>query len=134
MTDKYNVDNDCRPETTRMPAPNSGLAKVAVSFSADTFVVKIATFAKPQTVMRHFNTTSKNMKPIVIIAFLTILLSKVFGQTKDSLYKLRISEMTKEMEMMKQHLMPQTIDNFAPYFKPEIIDTFFNYINMDNFK
>jgi hypothetical protein len=26
--------------TTRTPAPNSGLAKVAVSFSADTFVVK----------------------------------------------------------------------------------------------
>jgi hypothetical protein len=25
--------------TTRTPAPNSGLAKVAVSFSADTFVV-----------------------------------------------------------------------------------------------
>lgn len=26
--------------TTRTPAPNSGLAKVAVLFSADTFVVK----------------------------------------------------------------------------------------------
>jgi len=46
----------------RNPAANSGLAKVAVQYSADTFVVnqtlvlrinicgKIATFAKPQTV------------------------------------------------------------------------------------
>ena len=29
---------------------NTGLAKVAVQYSADTFVVKIATFAKPETV------------------------------------------------------------------------------------
>ncbi len=29
---------------------NTGLAKVAVQFSADTFVVKIATFAKPENV------------------------------------------------------------------------------------
>jgi hypothetical protein len=28
---------------------NSGLAKVAVQFSADPFVVKIATFTKPET-------------------------------------------------------------------------------------
>ena len=32
-----------------MPATNTGLAKVAVQCSADTFVVKIATFAKPET-------------------------------------------------------------------------------------
>jgi hypothetical protein len=31
---------------------NTGLAKVAVQCSADTFVVKIATFAKPENV--HF--------------------------------------------------------------------------------
>ncbi len=37
----------------RTPAPNTGLAKVAVQCSADTFVVKIATFAKPETVMRQ---------------------------------------------------------------------------------
>ena len=36
-----------------MPAGNTGLAKVAVQCSADTFVVKIATFAKPETVMPH---------------------------------------------------------------------------------
>jgi hypothetical protein len=34
----------------RRPACNKGLAKVAIQFSASTFVVKIATFAKPQTV------------------------------------------------------------------------------------
>ncbi len=33
---------------------NTGLAKVAVQCSASTFVVKIATFAKPETVMAHF--------------------------------------------------------------------------------
>jgi hypothetical protein len=31
-------------------AANTGLAKVAVQCSADTFVVKIATFAKPENV------------------------------------------------------------------------------------
>jgi hypothetical protein len=36
-----------------MATHNTGLAKVAVQCSADTFVVKIATFAKPQTFMRH---------------------------------------------------------------------------------
>jgi hypothetical protein len=34
----------------RKAATNTGLAKVAVSFSADIFVVKIATFAKPENV------------------------------------------------------------------------------------
>ena len=56
---------------TRTPAPNSGLAKVAGSFSADTFMVKessvlrinpprrmvqIATFAKPENVMCNLKT------------------------------------------------------------------------------
>jgi hypothetical protein len=41
------MDKLNRQET---PAGNSSLAKVAVSFSASTFVVKIATFAKPQNV------------------------------------------------------------------------------------
>jgi hypothetical protein len=35
---------------TRTAADNTGLAKVAVQCSADTFVVKIATFAKPENV------------------------------------------------------------------------------------
>ena len=35
----------------RKPTANTGLAKVAVQCSADTFVVKIATFAKPEPVM-----------------------------------------------------------------------------------
>ena len=33
---------------------NTGLAKVAVQSSADTFVVKIATFAKPETVRKSY--------------------------------------------------------------------------------
>jgi len=35
------------------PAYNTGLAKVAVQCSANTFVVKIASFAKPETVSVH---------------------------------------------------------------------------------
>jgi hypothetical protein len=35
----------------RTAATNTGLAKVAVQCSADTFVVKIATFANPENVM-----------------------------------------------------------------------------------
>jgi hypothetical protein len=35
--------------------PNTGLAKVAVPFSALSLVMKIATFAKPETVMAHFS-------------------------------------------------------------------------------
>jgi hypothetical protein len=38
---------------------NTGLAKVAVQCSADKFVVKIATFAKPENVMCHFAETPK---------------------------------------------------------------------------
>jgi len=34
------------------------LAKVAVQYSATTFVVKIATFAKPETVGNKFNKTT----------------------------------------------------------------------------
>jgi hypothetical protein len=44
---------------------NTGLAKVAVQCSASTFVVKIATFAKPENVSVHWKTettqkTNKN--------------------------------------------------------------------------
>ena len=54
-----------------MAAYNTGLAKVAVQCSADTFVVnqtlvlrinisgEIATFAKPETVMPHCRTTEQ---------------------------------------------------------------------------
>jgi hypothetical protein len=43
----------------RSTGGNTGLAKVAVQCSADTFVVKIATFAKRQTVMPNAMTTFK---------------------------------------------------------------------------
>ena len=39
MTRKLNNDNGLQVRWTRTPAPNSGLAKVAVQCSADTFVV-----------------------------------------------------------------------------------------------
>ena len=47
---------------------NTGLAKVAVHYSADTFVVKIATFAKPETVVRNLfkNYICENEKQIKI--------------------------------------------------------------------
>jgi hypothetical protein len=38
---------------------NTGLAKVAVQCSAETFVVKIATFAKPENVGNKLNKTTK---------------------------------------------------------------------------
>ena len=41
----------------RRATANTGLAKVAVQYSADTFVVKIATFAKPETVSTNCKTT-----------------------------------------------------------------------------
>jgi len=74
------------------------------------------------------------MKQTAIIVFMTILYLTVLGQTEDSLYKSRMLEMTKEMEAMKQNLKPQTTDNFIAYFKPELIDSFFIYINKDDFK
>jgi hypothetical protein len=39
---------------------NTGLAKVAVHCSASTFVLKIATFAKPEKVISHFNRGHNN--------------------------------------------------------------------------
>ena len=41
------------------PAYNTGLAKVAVQCSASKFVVKIATFAKPENVMDKFSENNK---------------------------------------------------------------------------
>jgi hypothetical protein len=61
------------------PAHNSGLAKVAVQYSADTlvvnkvwfsastFVVKIATFAKPQNVSGNGTATAQNIQPYIFI-------------------------------------------------------------------
>ena len=46
----------------RKPAHNTGLAKVAVQCSAETFVVKIATFAKPENVMGKFMKRQPNGK------------------------------------------------------------------------
>jgi hypothetical protein len=40
---------------TRTTGYNTGLAKVAVQCYADTFVVKIATFAKPENVTGNYN-------------------------------------------------------------------------------
>ena len=47
---------------------NTGLAKVAVQCSADTFVVKIATFAKPETVIGHYNTDNGLLEDIFQIS------------------------------------------------------------------
>jgi hypothetical protein len=44
---------------------NTGLAKVAVQCSADTFVVKIATFAKPETVIANFKKPTIQIKPFI---------------------------------------------------------------------
>jgi hypothetical protein len=40
----------------RFHSPHQHLWLIKVWFSASTFVVKIATFAKPETVVRHFIT------------------------------------------------------------------------------
>jgi len=53
MTRQLNNDNGCSARQTRTPAPNSGLAKVAVSFSADTFVVN-------QTLVLRINICGEN--------------------------------------------------------------------------
>jgi len=44
----------------RTSATNSGLAKVAVQCSAGTFVVKIATFSKPQNVTTNVKTQNND--------------------------------------------------------------------------
>jgi hypothetical protein len=56
---------------------NTGLAKVAVQCSADTFVVKIATFAKPENVTTHFMRTF-----IFSFAILILQLNSVSAQSK----------------------------------------------------
>ena len=54
--------------------------------SASTFVVKIATFAKPQNVMAHVKKTAY-MKYLVLIIFLTIKLTVASGQDYKQLQK-----------------------------------------------
>jgi hypothetical protein len=70
-TEKRSIDNGLQGRTTRTTGYNTGLAKVAVQcsadtfvvnqnwFSASTFVVKNATFAKPENVICHFRTTQQ---------------------------------------------------------------------------
>ena len=53
MTVKLNIESDFQTRETRMPAGNSGLAKVAVQCSADTFVVN-------QSLVLRFNICGKN--------------------------------------------------------------------------
>jgi len=48
--------------TRKQRTADSGLTKVAVQCSADTFVVKIATFAKPETVMLYIAKTKQTNK------------------------------------------------------------------------
>ena len=56
--------------TNRRAVDNRGLAKVAVQCSADTFVVKIVTFAKPETVRGNKCTKSKLLREFVKYYFL----------------------------------------------------------------
>jgi hypothetical protein len=80
MTQKLNTDNGLQGRWTKTTGYNTGLAKVAVQYSADTpdsyrdvvnqtlvlrinpprRMVKIATFAKPQNVMPHSSKKNKN--------------------------------------------------------------------------
>jgi len=66
MTDTKNKTNFCpefeltNSEQEVARAHNSGFKKLAVQCSTSTFVVKIATFAKPETVMGKFLKLQKN--------------------------------------------------------------------------
>ena len=67
MTQKLNIDNGLQAQRTerqhltavwqkwRFSAPQTHLWLIKVRFSASTFVVKIATFAKPQTVIYPYS-------------------------------------------------------------------------------
>ena len=46
--------------------PNTGLAKVAVQYSANTFVVTIANFSKPETVIGNVWTTLQQLTDMKI--------------------------------------------------------------------
>jgi hypothetical protein len=50
-------------------AANTGLAKVAVQCSADTSVLKIATFAKPKPLQAIFNPTVKQLSAATIFLY-----------------------------------------------------------------
>lgn len=59
-------------------AAKTGLAKAAVHCSADTFVVKIATFAKPETVppmqptvLNHLTSTARSTSTLAIAICMT---------------------------------------------------------------
>ena len=57
QSDLVNITDNFR--TDRRATDNTGLAKVAVQCSADTFVVKIATFAKPENVSSNLTAESR---------------------------------------------------------------------------
>ena len=51
MQQKQSISDDKQSTTDRRTVTNTGLVKVAVQFSASTFMMKITTFEKPEIVM-----------------------------------------------------------------------------------
>src|SRR5690554_3594209 len=75
------------------------------------------------------------MKITLLTTIFALTIFNLFGQEQemDSLQKVRMDEMMKEMELRKKHLQPKEVENFSSYFKPELIDTFFTYIQQDRY-
>jgi hypothetical protein len=102
--------------------PKTHLWLIKVWFSASTFVVKIATFAKPQNVSGH------SMKTIVTILILTFSSYFSFGQkyslTIDSLTKIYIDKLSKEKQIKFDSIVKQRLS--VDIFK-RIDSTTFDY-------
>lgn len=68
---------------------------------------------------------------MTLIVFSTV--TTLFGQENDSLQSERMDEMIQEMQMSQRQMQPKDVENFSSYFKPELIDTFFTYIQKEHY-
>jgi len=73
------------------------------------------------------------MKNIILFSIIVLLSISLYGQEADTLYKEDMKELIKEMQMKEQNLNAFDVDKFYSYFNPKLIDTFFIYIQNDNY-
>lgn len=69
------------------------------------------------------------------ILILTVLLFYIqsCGQSKDSLKKDLMTESLQDIMKTQKSLIPKDIEDFTAYFKPELIDSFFQYIKQEKY-
>ena len=116
---------------------NMGLEKVVVPFTAETFVVKIATFAKPETVRFNLNTKTMNTKNI-LLGFFSLMTFASYAQTekngkaetKTTVTELKVE--TENLDELKNFDWNMVKEMFQENDAEQEITLAFAYVNKSN--